>query len=349
MLLLAAVALRRALPERIRVDDVAPAGGTLPDATGSLAARDLHVLARRPAGPARARPRAARRRDPRADRPERQRQDDGAARARRRAARAGTVSGDRVARTFQRDAGFPALTPYRQVLLALRATHHDERAWPVLDLVGLTERAHATELTARRARGCSQLARAVATGAPVLALDEPAVGMTAAERARLDRRPASAGGLRPRDPRRRARPAPGRVARRRRHRARRRPRDRARRPRRRDRRRRRPARLPGSGGVIEVGAARRVVAVVGHDGEPARSRARSPGLRRPARLRARRPARVRLADRRREPRGRRLPRPPRQGRGRRAPRARARALPAPRRARATARRHRCPAASSSCS
>ena len=89
----------------------------------------------------------------------------------------GTVSGDRVARTFQRDAGFPALTPYRQILLALHATHHDERAWPLLALVGLTERAHTppTELTAGELR-LLQIARAVATGAPVLALDEPAVG-----------------------------------------------------------------------------------------------------------------------------------------------------------------------------
>jgi ABC-type branched-subunit amino acid transport system ATPase component len=96
----------------------------------------------------------------------------------------GTVSGGRVARTFQREAGFGSLTPYRQILLALHATHHDERAWPVLALVGLTEKAHTVELTAGERR-LLQIARAVATGAGVLALDEPAVGMTAAERERL--------------------------------------------------------------------------------------------------------------------------------------------------------------------
>ena len=43
VLLLAAVALRRVLAERLRVDDVAPVDGpALPDATGALTARDLH-------------------------------------------------------------------------------------------------------------------------------------------------------------------------------------------------------------------------------------------------------------------------------------------------------------------
>jgi len=173
VLLLAAVALRRVLPERIRVDDVAPVSGTLPEVIGTLTARDLHVsLAGRAVlrgldlelrsgeihaliGP------------------------NGSGKT----TALGALEGP-VARTFQRDAGFPALTPYRQILLALRATHHDERAWPVLALVGLTERAHATELTAGERR-LLQIARAVATGAPVLALDEPAVGMTAGERQRL--------------------------------------------------------------------------------------------------------------------------------------------------------------------
>jgi ABC-type branched-subunit amino acid transport system ATPase component/ABC-type branched-subunit amino acid transport system permease subunit len=182
VLLLAAVALRRALPERVRIDAVPPAGGTVQAATGALTARDVHVsLGGRPVlrgldlelrggqihaliGP----------------------NGSGKTTALRVLAGElpGTVSGGRVARTFQREAGFGSLTPYRQILLALHATHHDERAWPVLALVGLTEKAHTVELTAGERR-LLQIARAVATGAGVLALDEPAVGMTAAERERL--------------------------------------------------------------------------------------------------------------------------------------------------------------------
>ena len=188
VLLLAAVALRRVLPERIRVDDVAGADGPpLPETVGVLTARDLHrslggrdvlrglemhlrageihaLIGRNGSGKT-----TALRVLAGALAPER-----------------GTVTGGPVARTFQRAAGFPALTPYRQILLALHATHHDERAWPLLALVGLTERAHtpASELTTGELR-LLQIARAVATGAPVLALDEPAVGMTAAERERL--------------------------------------------------------------------------------------------------------------------------------------------------------------------
>lgn len=87
-----------------------------------------------------------------------------------------------VARTFQRDADFPSLTPYRQVLLAMRATQHDDRVWTYLDLVGLP--AHTTELSVgeRRLLG---VARAAATGRANLAFDEPAVGMSAGERTRL--------------------------------------------------------------------------------------------------------------------------------------------------------------------
>ena len=256
----------------------------------------------------------------------------------------GTVSGDRVARTFQRDAGFPALTPYRQILLALHATHHDERAWPVLDLVGLTERAHATELTAGEPR-LLQLARAVATGAGVLALDEPAVGMTAAERARLTDALRALADSGPGDPRRRARPAPGRVARRRRHRARRRPRDRARRPRRRDRRRRRPARVPGSGGVIV--ALRRPRRRVAPSSATSRERFAGAGRRsaRPcpaARVFGSLTVAENLAV---------GAYPDRRDKAAVAERLaqRARALPAARRARRSARRVACPAASSSCS
>ncbi len=174
VLLLAAIALRRVLPERIGVDDIAPVTGTLPDATGSLVARDLRVSL------------GGRRVLDGLDLELRSGEihaligPNGSGKT--TALRA--LDSETVARTFQRAAGFPALTPYRQVLLALHATHHDERAWPILNLVGLTERAHATELTPGESR-LLQVARVVATGAGVLALDEPAVGMTAAERARL--------------------------------------------------------------------------------------------------------------------------------------------------------------------
>jgi ABC-type branched-subunit amino acid transport system ATPase component/ABC-type branched-subunit amino acid transport system permease subunit len=186
VLLLAAVALRRVLPERVRVDDIAPVDGpALPDAAGALTARDLHrSLGGRTVlqglnlelrageihaliGPNGSGKTTALRVLAGELAPER-----------------GTVTGEPVARTFQRAAGFPALTPYRQVLLALGATYHDERAWRVLDLVGLPAHTPPAELTAGELR-LLQVARAVATGAPVVVLDEPAVGMTATERERL--------------------------------------------------------------------------------------------------------------------------------------------------------------------
>ena len=186
VLLLAAVAVRRALPERVATDAVpAVEGPPLPAVSGAVRAREVWCsLGGRPVlrgldlelrpgeihaliGPNGSGKTTALRVLARELAPER-----------------GAVEGDRVVRTFQRDAHFPALTPYRQILLALRATHHDERAWPALALVGLTERAHAAELPAGERR-LLQLARAAATGAGVLALDEPAVGMTGEERARL--------------------------------------------------------------------------------------------------------------------------------------------------------------------
>jgi branched-chain amino acid transport system permease protein len=111
----------------------------------------------------------------------------------------GTLEGGPVARTFQRAAGFPSLTPYRQLLLALQSggalwhliglpqdTDDDERVWALLALTGLTAQAHTPpyRLSAGELRLLA-VARTVATGAPVLALDEPAAGMSAAERARL--------------------------------------------------------------------------------------------------------------------------------------------------------------------
>ena len=81
-----------------------------------------------------------------------------------------------VARTFQRDAHFPALSPVQQLELI-----DPERAGIYLDLVGLSDD---TQLTAGQRRLLA-VALAVATGAPVLAFDEPAAGMTAGERATL--------------------------------------------------------------------------------------------------------------------------------------------------------------------
>lgn len=88
-----------------------------------------------------------------------------------------------VPHTFQRAAGFPSLTPYRQVLVALRARFHDPRAWTYLRLVGVDP--FATTLTAGERR-LLDVARIAATGAPALAFDEPAVGMSASERVRLE-------------------------------------------------------------------------------------------------------------------------------------------------------------------
>ena len=84
--------------------------------------------------------------------------------------------------TFQRASPLPSLTPYRQILVAMRATHHDPRAFTYLDLVQLPP--YKTELTAGEQRLLA-VARVAATGAPAIAFDEPAVGMTATERARL--------------------------------------------------------------------------------------------------------------------------------------------------------------------
>ena len=91
------------------------------------------------------------------------------------------LSGDdeRVVRTFQRPAPLTPLTPYEQVLLAL-----GDDPLPILELTELADRAHATDLGPGEER-LLQIARSTATGAPVLLLDEPAAGMTAAERETL--------------------------------------------------------------------------------------------------------------------------------------------------------------------
>ncbi|MBE2317541.1 ATP-binding cassette domain-containing protein [Solirubrobacter sp. CPCC 204708] len=86
---------------------------------------------------------------------------------------------ERVARTFQRPAPLTPLTPYEQVLLARR-----DDPLPILELTELADRAHATDLGPGEER-LLQIARTVATGKPILLLDEPAAGMTAAEREAL--------------------------------------------------------------------------------------------------------------------------------------------------------------------
>jgi branched-chain amino acid transport system permease protein len=86
-----------------------------------------------------------------------------------------------VTRTFQRDAGFPGLTPFAQLALV-----DEERPWTYLTLVGLSEHAYvAPDTLTAGERRLLAVARAAATGAPVLAFDEPAAGMSPAERETL--------------------------------------------------------------------------------------------------------------------------------------------------------------------
>jgi ABC-type multidrug transport system fused ATPase/permease subunit len=79
-------------------------------------------------------------------------------------------------RTYQRDASFPSLTPFQQVALI-----DPDHPWTYLDLVGLGPDDAATV----GQRRLLAVALAAATGAPALAFDEPAAGMTAGERAAL--------------------------------------------------------------------------------------------------------------------------------------------------------------------
>jgi branched-chain amino acid transport system permease protein len=168
VLLLAAVAVRRRSPAPERVGPLPDEVLELPTASGALDARDLHVtLGGRPI----------------------LRGLDVALRAGEIHALIGPNGSGKttalnaldVTRTFQRDAGFPALAPLAQLALV-----DEERAWTYLALVGLTEHAHAapSSLTAGQRRLLA-VARAVATGAPVLAFDEPAAGMSPAERETL--------------------------------------------------------------------------------------------------------------------------------------------------------------------
>ena len=103
------------------------------------------------------------------------------------------------ARTLQRAAALDPLTPYEQIelalprerfgaLLAFVGLGEPADPWPPLELVELEHRAHVPggELGAGEER-LLQIARAVATGAPVLLLDEPAAGMRPDERATLER------------------------------------------------------------------------------------------------------------------------------------------------------------------
>jgi ABC-type branched-subunit amino acid transport system ATPase component len=113
-----------------------------------------------------------------------------------------------VVRTFQELAGFAGLIPYRQMRLAVqggapppgaaladfaglpaaaeRDTAQDGRAWAALELAELTGAAHSPpEALSTGRRRLVQLACAAATGARVLALDEPAAGMGPSERETL--------------------------------------------------------------------------------------------------------------------------------------------------------------------
>jgi branched-chain amino acid transport system permease protein len=86
----------------------------------------------------------------------------------------GTVSGGPVTRTLQRRATFASLTPYRQLDVASRQGAARRRGGPG---------AGGGDVLAREIAdaGFLSVARAVATGAPVLALDEPAAGLGSAD------------------------------------------------------------------------------------------------------------------------------------------------------------------------
>src|SRR4051794_3983209 len=196
-LLLAAVALRRYVPERARRERPVPAAAELaPPAAARLVARDLHValgghdilrgfdLELRPGeihaliGPNGSGKTTALRvlgGDLKPDR--------------------GTVEGGPVARTFQRAAGFDSLSAHEQVEVAVRAG--DPVAfgalWHAVGLAPETDHAARAQAALELAGGLLPVARAIATGAPVLALDEPAVIMPAHTLAEVLKRLAARG------------------------------------------------------------------------------------------------------------------------------------------------------------
>jgi ABC-type branched-subunit amino acid transport system ATPase component/ABC-type branched-subunit amino acid transport system permease subunit len=107
----------------------------------------------------------------------------------------GTIDGGPVARTFQRVAELPSLPPRAQVELAVRASD-PVPFHSVLHALGLqpeTDHAARAEDALEATDRLLPVAQVLATGAPVLAFDEPAVLMPAATLAPVLRRLADAG------------------------------------------------------------------------------------------------------------------------------------------------------------
>jgi ABC-type branched-subunit amino acid transport system ATPase component len=91
----------------------------------------------------------------------------------------GTIEGGAVARTFQRAAGFASLGAREQVELAVRAGDPVPYGalWHAVGFAPETEHAARAQAALQLAGGLLPVARALGTGAPVIALDEPAVLM----------------------------------------------------------------------------------------------------------------------------------------------------------------------------
>jgi ABC-type branched-subunit amino acid transport system ATPase component len=107
----------------------------------------------------------------------------------------GTIEGGPVARTFQRDAAFGSLPAHAQVELAVRASDPVAFAalWHAVGLAPETDHAARAQAAMQLAGGLLPIARALATGAPVLAFDEPAVLMPAGTLTEVLRRLAARG------------------------------------------------------------------------------------------------------------------------------------------------------------